>query len=103
VGNDVWIGVRAAIKDGVTVGDGAVIAAGAVVVEDVSPYAIVGGVPAKLIRFRFPQEIVQFLLNFRWWEQDDDWLRQNWSRFHDVHALMKAYPSVNKRIVTVRL
>jgi acetyltransferase-like isoleucine patch superfamily enzyme len=100
VGSDVWIGVRAAIKDGVRVGDGAVIAAGAVVVEDVSPYAIVGGVPAKLIRFRFPREIVQFLLDFRWWDHDGEWLRQNWSHFHDVHALMKDYPNIVKHIIS---
>jgi acetyltransferase-like isoleucine patch superfamily enzyme len=54
VGSDVWIGLRGVVLDGVTVGDGAVIAAGAVVISDIPPYAIVAGVPAKLIRYRFP-------------------------------------------------
>lgn len=100
VGSDVWIGLRAAIKDGVTIADGAVIAAGAVVIKNVPPYAIVGGVPAKLIRFRFPPDIVQFLLDFRWWDQDDKWLRQNWSRFHDIKGLMEAYSNISRRVVT---
>jgi acetyltransferase-like isoleucine patch superfamily enzyme len=90
VGSDVWIGHRAVIKDGVTIGDGAVIAAGAVVVADVPSYAIVGGVPAKLIRFRFPRDVVEFLLQFRWWDQDEEWLRENWLLFHDIRSLMKA-------------
>lgn len=69
VGNDVWIGTRAMILDGVTVGDGAVIAAGAVVTKDVPPYAIVGGVPAKVIKYRFPQEEIEKLLAEKWWDK----------------------------------
>jgi acetyltransferase-like isoleucine patch superfamily enzyme len=67
IGNDVWIGLGAYIRAGVTVGDGAVIAAHACVVADVPPYAIVGGVPARLIRYRFPEEIVARHLAARWW------------------------------------
>ncbi|HJT23091.1 MAG TPA: CatB-related O-acetyltransferase [bacterium] len=68
VGNDVWIGMKALILSGVTIGDGAVIGAGSVVVKDVEPYAIVGGNPAKLIRYRFAKSQVQILLKTRWWD-----------------------------------
>jgi acetyltransferase-like isoleucine patch superfamily enzyme len=72
IGHDVWIGRRAMIMSGVTIGNGAVIAAGAVVTKDVPPYAIVGGVPAKLIRYRFAQETIDQLQALRWWEWPDD-------------------------------
>jgi acetyltransferase-like isoleucine patch superfamily enzyme len=68
IGNDVWIGTNAVITMGVRVGDGAVIGAGAIVTRDVPPYAIVGGVPARIIRFRFPPETIARLLKLRWWQ-----------------------------------
>ena len=68
VGNDVWIGARAVVLDGVRVGDGAVIAAGAVVVSDVPEYAIVGGVPAKVIRYRCEPESIEKLRSISWWK-----------------------------------
>ena len=68
IGNDVWIGHNATIISGVKVGDGAIIAAGAVVTKDVEPYAIVGGVPAKVIKYRFPKEIINQLLEVKWWD-----------------------------------
>lgn len=68
IGNDVWIGARATILSGVTVGDGAVIAAGAVVTKHVPPYAIVGGVPARVIKHRFPPETIAQLMRISWWE-----------------------------------
>lgn len=67
IGNDVWIGARAMIMDGVSIGDGAVVAAGAVVTKNVPPYAIVGGVPAKIIKFRFESPKIQEMLNSQWW------------------------------------
>ena len=76
VGNDVWIGARALILDGITIGEGAIIAAGAVVVRDVPPYAIVGGVPAKGIRTRFIPEVVEFLLKWQWWNLPDNVLNR---------------------------
>lgn len=68
IGNDVWIGARAMILDGCCVGTGAIVAAGAVVVKDVPPYAIVGGVPAKLICYRFQPEEIKFILASKWWD-----------------------------------
>lgn len=70
IGNDVWIGARAMIMDGVSVGDGAVIAAGAVVTKDVPPYAIVGGVPARIIKYRFPEQKIHEMLESQWWNED---------------------------------
>lgn len=67
IGNDVWIGARAIILDGVKIGDGAIIAANAVVTQSVAPYAIVGGVPAKVIRYRFSPEKIEKLLQSQWW------------------------------------
>lgn len=81
IGNDVWIGNNAIIVDGVTIGDGAVVAVGAVVTKSVPPYAIVGGVPAQIIRMRLPDDKVQFLLQFRWWERDENFLTENGELF----------------------
>lgn len=68
VGNDVWIGMNTTILNGVTIGNGAVIAAGSVVTKDVPPYSIVGGVPARIIKKRFSDELCERLNNSRWWE-----------------------------------
>jgi virginiamycin A acetyltransferase len=67
IGNDVWIGYQALILSGVTIGDGAVIGARSVVTKDVPPYAIVAGCPARVIRYRFPQPIIDKLLAIKWW------------------------------------
>ncbi|MGM4983208.1 MULTISPECIES: DapH/DapD/GlmU-related protein [Rhizobium] len=75
IGNDVWIGHGATILPGVKVGNGAVIGAGAVVSKDVAPYAIVGGVPAKLIRERFTAEVGARMDKLSWWDWDHDRLR----------------------------
>lgn len=72
IGSDTWVGSNAFIKSGVTIGPGAIVAAGAVVLEDVPPYAIVGGVPARVIRLRFPEKIVERLMRVRWWEFPHD-------------------------------
>lgn len=77
LGNDVWVGSHVLINGGITVGHGAVIGAGAVVVKDVPPYAIVGGVPAKIIRYRFSPEVIERLLQLEWWSLDTDTLKQN--------------------------
>ena len=77
VGNDVWIGYEAVILAGVTVGDGAVIGTQAVVTRDVPPYTIVGGVPARPIRRRFPEETTEELLRLRWWDWPPERIAQN--------------------------
>lgn len=96
LGNDVWVGSNVLINGGVKIGDGAVIAAGAVVVKDVPPYAIVGGVPAKIIRYRFSPEIIEKLLELKWWNLDDEILKEKIGFFQkdnicidDVEAFMK--------------
>lgn len=72
IGNDVWIGVGVTVMSGVTIGDGAVVAAHAVVTKNVEPYDVVGGVPAKIIKVRFPQAIVNQLLEIKWWNWPDE-------------------------------
>lgn len=84
VGNDVWIGNKAIILDGVTVGDGVVIGAGSVVTHDLAPYGIYAGVPAKLLRYRFSESQIDRLLKLRWWDKDLTWIRENATEFADV-------------------
>ena len=76
LGNDVWIGYEAVILAGVTIGDGAIIGARAVVTRDVPPYAIVGGVPARLIRRRFDEATIESLLALQWWDWEPERIRR---------------------------
>ncbi len=84
IGNDVWIGSNAIITDGVTVGDGAIIAAGAIVTKDIPPYAIVAGIPSKVLRYRFDPEIVNLLSNTneKWWDWEFDKIKTNIPKFY---------------------
>lgn len=77
IGNDVWIGAKVTILSGVSISDGAIVAAGSVVTKDVPPYAIVGGNPAKVIRYRFDENIIEELLKLRWWDWPVDRLNRN--------------------------
>lgn len=77
IGNDVWIGYDAVIMAGVTIGDGAIIGARAVVTKDVEPYSIVGGVPAREIRKRFAPDVVKQLLDLRWWDWPVDRIQKS--------------------------
>ena len=89
IGNDVWIGDNVLIRGGVKVGDGAVIAMGAVVTKDVPPYAIVGGVPAKPIRYRFDDNTIRKLTDMYIWEKPLDYYEKNASRFMNVEAFIE--------------
>lgn len=77
IGNDVWIGYEAVIMSGVTIGDGAIIGTRAVVTKDVPPYAIVGGVPAKIIRKRFDDKTIGTLLRLQWWNWPPEKIKRN--------------------------
>ncbi|MCX5642480.1 MAG: CatB-related O-acetyltransferase [Candidatus Omnitrophica bacterium] len=91
IGNDVWIGFRVTIRSGVTIGDGAIIGAGAVVVKDVPPYAIVGGIPAEIIRYRFTPEEIQFLLELKWWDKGFEWLKEHYKLLHNIKDLQNYF------------
>jgi acetyltransferase-like isoleucine patch superfamily enzyme len=91
IGHDVWVGTRVFVRDGVNIGNGAIVAAGAVVVKDVPDYAIVGGVPARVIRSRFADEAIRELLEIEWWNWSEDKLREAQPLFvrDDVDAFIK--------------
>ncbi len=77
VGSDVWIGDNAIIMSGVSIGHGAVIAAGSIVTKDVDPYVIVAGVPAKMKKYRFSLDVIEALLDIAWWDWTEDKIRDN--------------------------
>ncbi len=91
IGNDVWIGCDVTLIGGIRIGDGAIVAAGAVVTRDVEPYTIVGGVPAKPIRKRFTQEQIDFLQEFCWWDKDPAWLKENQEAFEHIDECMRRF------------
>ena len=90
IGNDVWIGANACILRGVTVGDGAVIAAGAVVTKDVPPYTIVGGIPAKPLKKRFDDEIIALLQESQWWTLPAEVIKNNADLFNEIQTVETA-------------
>jgi virginiamycin A acetyltransferase len=77
IGNDVWIGYEAVILSGVKIGDGAIIGTRAVVTKDVPPYAIVGGVPARVIKKRFDEKVICKLMEIQWWNWDEEKVREH--------------------------
>lgn len=87
IGNDVWIGSNALTMEGVVIGDGAIVAAGAVVTKNVPPYAIVGGIPAKIIRYRFVEDDIEFLLKLQWWNKPLEWIKLYAEYFDDIEKL----------------
>lgn len=97
--NDVWICDGASILAGVTIGNGAVVAANALVTKDVPPYAIVAGVPAKIIGKRFEEEQINYLLSIKWWERDKKWLKNNCDLFADISTMMKELKKMSKKAI----
>ena len=87
IGNDVWIGYRAVIMGGVIIGDGAIVGACAVVTHDVPPYAVVAGVPARIVKYRFPKEIIDKLEELKWWDYPEDFIVR--LPFDDIDACIK--------------
>jgi acetyltransferase-like isoleucine patch superfamily enzyme len=96
IGNDVWIGANAIIPGGVVIGTGAIVAAGAVVVKDVPPYAVVGGNPAQIIRYRFLEDEIKFLLESEWWNWPSEEFFRRVDEFSDI---AKFRAGVTNRIV----
>ncbi|HOI41343.1 MAG TPA: CatB-related O-acetyltransferase [Elusimicrobiales bacterium] len=88
VGHDVWIGQNALIMDGVNIGTGAIIAAGAVVTSDVPDYAIAAGIPARILKYRFPEDVRARLLATRWWDNDDAWFEKHFELLTSPERLL---------------
>lgn len=92
IGNDVWVGKNAVILGGVTIGDGAIIAAGSIVTKDVAPYSVVGGVPAKELKKRFNENIIRELEELKWWNKSEDEIVKISNLFHkDLSKLNSIY------------
>ena len=90
IGNDVWIGDSALLMEGIHIGNGAVIAAGAIVTKDVPPYAIVAGVPAKILRYRFEEKIRTEIDRVEWWNKDEEWIKNHVEEFADVNTFLNS-------------
>lgn len=95
IGNDCWIGEGVTFIGGTEVHDGAVVLAGAYVVKDVPPYAIVGGVPAKIVGYRYDEDTIKFLQDIQWWNNDEQWLRDNWELLCNIELLKDYYKKQN--------
>lgn len=93
IGHDVWIGQNAIIMNGLQIGIGAVVGAGAVVTHDVPAYAVVGGVPAKIIKYRFDKEVRNELLESKWWDMPEKWMEENYLLFQDPLKLLECLKS----------
>lgn len=95
IGNDVWVCNNSILIGGIRVGDGAIIAAGSVVTKDVPPYAVVGGNPARLIRYKFCSEEISFLLATSWWDWPDEIVK----KYADYFSDMKRFRAISERVV----
>jgi acetyltransferase-like isoleucine patch superfamily enzyme len=94
VGNDVWIGSNVCILKDVKIGHGAVIAMGSIVTKDVPDYAIVGGIPAKVIKFRFSPDVIKLLLKIKWWERDSKDIEARFKDFHSIDNFIQKYGTI---------
>ena len=91
IGHDVWIGILVSIKEGVTIGDGAIVGACSVVARNIDPYEIVVGNPIREIRHRFPFQIIHALLKMKWWDWPDDVVRERVPEMKDVFKFVEKY------------
>lgn len=89
IGNDVFIGSNVTVLDGVKIGDGAIIGAGAVVSKDIPPYAVAVGCPVKIVKYRFAEDVIQKLLETKWWDKDDDVLLNVEKNFYNVDEFLR--------------
>lgn len=90
IGNDVWIGSDSVIYSGVSIGDGAVVAGQSVVTKSVPPYAVVAGNPARIVKYRFDESVIQDLLAVKWWDLPDEFVRTELMPIrHDIHAVLE--------------
>lgn len=96
IGNDVWIGSNVMIMPGVKIGDGAVIAGGAVVTRDVEDYSVVGGVPARVIKYRFPKQMIDKLKEIKWWEWDHETIIKNLEYIYNVDKFIDCFASIDE-------
>ena len=91
IGSDCWIGEGVFLVGGIEIADGAMVLAHAVVTHNVPPYAIVGGVPAKIIGYRYDDETIQFLLKVQWWNKPIQWLKENWELLSDLKKFKQTF------------
>lgn len=88
IGNDVWIGINSIIQRGVEIGDGAVIAAGSIVTKNVEPYSIVGGVPAKHLKYRFTEKQIEALMKIKWWDWERERIKEESRYMYDIEMFI---------------
>jgi acetyltransferase-like isoleucine patch superfamily enzyme len=91
IGNDVWIGDGVKIIEGLKIGDGAIIASGSIVTKDIEPYSINGGIPSKIIKYRFEEKYINWLLDFKWWNKDLNWIKENADYFDNIESFYERY------------
>lgn len=96
IGNDCWLGYKCSIINGVTIGDGAVVLSKAVVTKDVPPYAIVGGIPAKIIGYRYEKDIIDILMSIKWWDWPLNKIHNNRTLFLDLSKFIEMHYHTSK-------
>lgn len=90
IGNDVWIGANVTIIEGTKIGDGVIVGAGSVVKGNIPDYAVVLGNPARIIRYRFDEDLIMYLKKYKWWDKDEKFLREKADYFTDIEMFLGA-------------
>lgn len=96
IGSDCWIGNYVKIVEGVRINDGAVVLAGAIVTKDIPPYAIAAGIPARIIKYRYDNKTIEFLLKNKWWLNDIKWIKKNWKIMTNIDEYKNNYHELTK-------